>query len=77
MCNNFSDELICRYLTVLRTSVRKRLRTKVRDTGDIDVQDVENIIKKKKKPTVVAITHVPTSSGKVQPVAAIGKLCRQ
>lgn len=52
------------------------VRAKNLANGDIDVADIEHIIKNQ-HPSVVAITHVPTSSGKVQPIAAIGKLCHQ
>ena len=52
------------------------IRAKNLSNGDVDVADIEHIIKTQ-HPSVVAITHIPTSSGKVQPIAAIGKLCQQ
>lgn len=74
--DDYASNQLC-FLSLQARMGVKIIRAKNLANGDIDVQDIENIIKKKKKPTVVAITHVPTSSGKVQPVAAIGKLCRQ
>lgn len=62
-------------------SLQKRFAVKViraRDTesGGVDVDDIQLIIKEK-NPVLVAVTHVPTNSGLVQPVEAIGKICRQ
>lgn len=74
--DDYASNQLC-FLSLQTRMGVKIIRAKNLPNGDIDVQDVEHIIKRKKKPTVVAITHVPTSSGKVQPVAAIGKLCRQ
>lgn len=42
--------------------------------GAVDVQSVADLIAKK-RPCLVAVTHVPTSSGLVQDVVAIGALC--
>lgn len=43
--------------------------------GGVEVPDIEQLIQKH-SPKLVAITHVPTSSGLVQPVVEIGKICR-
>lgn len=43
--------------------------------GGVDVDDFELLIKKH-KPKLAAVTHVPTNSGLVQPVETIGKICR-
>ncbi|MBP6828178.1 MAG: aminotransferase class V-fold PLP-dependent enzyme [Saprospiraceae bacterium] len=50
---------------------------RARDTleGGVDIDDFEVLIKKH-RPKLAAVTHVPTNSGLVQPVEAIGKLCR-
>ncbi|MEM6376609.1 MAG: aminotransferase class V-fold PLP-dependent enzyme [Bacteroidota bacterium] len=42
--------------------------------GTVDVQSVAELITQK-RPKLVAVTHIPTSSGLVQDVAAIGALC--
>lgn len=42
--------------------------------GAVDVQSMADLIAQK-RPKLVAVTHVPTSSGLVQDVAAIGALC--
>ncbi len=43
--------------------------------GGVDVDDFELLIKKH-KPKLAAVTHVPTNSGLVQPVETIGEICR-
>lgn len=50
---------------------------RARDTaiGGVDVLDFEALVKKH-NPRLAAVTHVPTSSGLVQPVEAIGEICR-
>ncbi len=44
--------------------------------GGVDVDDFEQLIKRL-QPKLAAVTHVPTNSGLVQPVEAIGKMCRE
>lgn len=61
-------------------SLQKRFHIRLlraRDTaeGGVDVADVERLIREH-HPKLVAVTHVPTNSGLVQPVEAIGRLCR-
>lgn len=62
-------------------SLKKRFHVRVlraRDgaSGGVDLTDVEYLIRHH-EPKLVAVTHVPTNSGLVQPVEAIGKMCRQ
>ena len=73
--DDYASNQLCFLSLQARVGV-KIVRAKNLSNGDIDVADIEHIIKTQ-PPSVVAITHVPTSSGKVQPVAAIGQLCRQ
>ncbi len=73
--DDYASNQLCFLSLQTRVGV-KILRAKNLANGDIDVADIEHIIKTQ-HPSVVAITHIPTSSGKVQPVAAIGQLCRQ
>ena len=59
-------------------SLQKRYGIKIillnnTETGEIDLDDLENKIKKF-APRLVSVTHVPTSSGLVQPVNAIGRI---
>ncbi|PHN07212.1 aminotransferase class V-fold PLP-dependent enzyme [Flavilitoribacter nigricans] len=44
--------------------------------GGVDPSSVEDLIKAH-RPRLVAVTHIPTNSGLIQPVAEIGALCRQ
>jgi selenocysteine lyase/cysteine desulfurase len=44
--------------------------------GGVDVRALEKLIHRR-RPKLVAVTHVPTSSGLVQPVADVGAICRQ
>ena len=43
--------------------------------GGVDIADMERLMDKH-HPKLVSLTHVPTNSGLVQPVAAVGQLCR-
>jgi selenocysteine lyase/cysteine desulfurase len=61
-------------------SLQKRMGIEivtVRNTpsGETDLEDLEQKIKTH-QPRLVAVTHVPTSSGLVQPVAAIGNITK-
>ena len=44
--------------------------------GGVDVDSMQHLIQKH-RPKLVAVTHVPTSSGLVQPVAEIGQICKE
>lgn len=54
----------------------KTIRAGKLPEGGVDVQSVENLIKKH-QPKLIAITHVPTNSGLVQDVEGIGRLCKE
>lgn len=43
--------------------------------GGVDLMGMEEIIHRR-RPRLVAVTHIPTNSGLVQDVAAIGQMCR-
>lgn len=43
---------------------------------ELDLEDFEKLIKKH-QPKLVAVTHIPTNSGLIQNVEAVGQLCRQ
>jgi selenocysteine lyase/cysteine desulfurase len=44
--------------------------------GDLDLDAMGKAIKKH-RPKLVAVTHVPTYSGLVQPIAEVGRMCRE
>jgi selenocysteine lyase/cysteine desulfurase len=44
--------------------------------GGVDVAELETIIRKR-RPRLVAVTHIPTNAGLVQPVEEIGAICRE
>ncbi len=52
------------------------IRCRHLQNSDIDLEDIAAKIKSE-NPKLVAITHVPTNSGLVQDVAAIGKMCAE
>lgn len=52
------------------------VRAPDRSEGGVDVQVMSDLIEKH-KPRIVCVTHVPTNSGLVQDVAAIGAICRR
>ncbi|MCW5923384.1 MAG: aminotransferase class V-fold PLP-dependent enzyme [Saprospiraceae bacterium] len=54
----------------------KLLRARDTASGGVDVGDFEMLLKKH-RPVLAAVTHVPTNSGLVQPVEAIGQICRE
>jgi selenocysteine lyase/cysteine desulfurase len=45
-------------------------------SGGVDVSAIEELIHRR-RPKLVAVTHIPTNSGLVQKVADIGTICRQ
>ncbi|PTS98763.1 hypothetical protein DBR11_13980 [Pedobacter sp. HMWF019] len=62
-------------------SLQKRLGIEIiqvqnTESGEIDLEDLENKILLH-KPRLVSVSHVPTSSGLVQPVEAIGKIVKK
>ena len=61
-------------------SLAKRLGVEVvrapdTESGEVDL-DALRLLIERRRPRLVAVTHVPTNSGLVQPVEAIGRLCR-
>jgi selenocysteine lyase/cysteine desulfurase len=63
-------------------SMQKRLNIKVLRAkelphhGGVDLQDLEEKIIEH-RPKLVAVTHVPTNSGLVQPIEKVGEICRR
>jgi selenocysteine lyase/cysteine desulfurase len=63
-------------------SLQKRFGIEVIQAPDLDGArgvDVEamTVLMRRLRPRLVAVTHVPTNSGLVQPIEAIGKVCRE
>jgi len=52
------------------------IRVPDQETGGVDVVEMERMIQTY-RPKLVAVTHVPTNSGLIQEVEAIGNLCAQ
>lgn len=52
------------------------LRAPDRPEGGVDVEAMGELIRRR-RPTLVCVTHIPTNSGLVQDVNAIGAICRE
>ena len=73
------DDYISNQITFI--SLQKRLNVKIirikkLENNELDLEDLENLIKEH-QPKLVAITHIPTNSGLIQDIEAVGKICRQ
>lgn len=72
------NDYVSNQITFLALEKHRQIKVvRARDTitGGVDVDDFERLVKTL-QPKLAAVTHVPTNSGLVQPVAAIGKICR-
>ena len=74
-----NDDYVSNYIAFI--SLKKRMGIEIKrinniPEGGIDVEDAEQKIRQF-NPVLFSLSHVPTSSGLVQPVAAIGDLCRK
>ena len=72
------DDYISNQITFI--SLQKRLNVKIirikkREDNELDLEDLENLIKEH-HPKLVAVTHIPTNSGLIQDIEAVGKICR-
>ncbi|MEM7183853.1 MAG: aminotransferase class V-fold PLP-dependent enzyme [Spirochaetota bacterium] len=73
------DDYISNHLAFLSLQDRlgiQILRAKNLSNGDIDLSHFETLVQRH-KPRLVAITHIPTNSGLVQPVVEIGEICKR
>jgi selenocysteine lyase/cysteine desulfurase len=62
-------------------SIQKRLgvnlvRARSLEEGGVDVDDVARLIKKN-RPRLVSLSHIPTNTGLIQPIEAVGRLCKE
>jgi selenocysteine lyase/cysteine desulfurase len=64
------------YLSLARRRGVEIVRAPDAAEGGIDPEEVRSIVARR-RPQLVALTWVPTNSGLVQPVEAIGQICRQ
>lgn len=74
-----ADDYISNQITFI--SLQKKLkvniiRTKNLSDNELDLEDLENLIKKY-NPKLIAVTHIPTNSGLIQNVEGVGRLCKQ
>ncbi len=73
------DDYISNQIMFLSLAGRFRVevvRAPVHEAGGVDVQAMVALMDQH-KPRLVALTHIPTNSGLVQPVEVIGKACRE
>jgi len=66
---------------ILFFSLQKRfgihiVRCNTLSSGDLDMQDMEKKIQKY-RPVLISATHVPSNTGKIQPIDQIGDLCEK
>lgn len=73
--NDYSSNQIA-FLSLQKRLGVRLLRARDLPSGGVDVADLERLVQQY-HPVLVAVTHVPTNSGLVQPVEAIGKICRE
>lgn len=73
------DDYISNQITFI--SLQKKLKLKIirtRNLADheLDLEDLEDLIKKY-NPKLVAVTHIPTNSGLIQDIEGVGKICKK
>lgn len=73
--NDYASNQIMYLSLVERLGVRL-FRVEDGPDGSVDLHRLENLLRRL-NPKLVAISHIPTSSGMVQPVKDIGELCKQ
>ncbi|MFN0173564.1 MAG: aminotransferase class V-fold PLP-dependent enzyme [Saprospiraceae bacterium] len=73
--NDYSSNQIA-FLSLQKRLGVRLLRARDLPAGGVDVDDFERLMRQH-HPVLAAVTHVPTNSGLVQPVEAIGKICRE
>jgi selenocysteine lyase/cysteine desulfurase len=73
--NDYASNQIM-YLSLASRFGIELVRAPDHPSGGVDVSAVEALVHRR-RPKLVAVTHIPTSSGLVQSVADIGAICRQ
>lgn len=64
------------FLSLARRFGMEVVRAPEAAEGGIDPEAVSRLVRER-QPRLVALTHVPTNSGLVQPVEAVGRICRE
>ncbi len=70
--NDYPSNFIA-FLSLQKRFGVKLVRVENSGTGEVDLEDLENKLKQY-APRLVSVTHVPTSSGLVQPIEEIGNI---
>lgn len=73
--NDYASNQIA-FLSLQKHRGIRLLRARDLASGGVDLDDFDRLMRLH-RPVLAAVTHVPTNSGLVQPVEAIGKLCRE
>ncbi len=73
--NDYVSNFLAFYQLGKRYGVETR-RAEDLPAGGVDPQSVREHIEKR-RPRLVAVTHMPTNSGLIQPVEAVGSICRE
>ncbi len=63
------------FLELVRRYQVRLIRTPRHERGGVDLEAFKELVEKE-DPKLVAVTHVPTNSGLVQPIEEIGKICK-
>jgi selenocysteine lyase/cysteine desulfurase len=64
------------YLSLARRRGVEIVRAPDAPEGGVDADEVRRLVARR-RPTLVALTWIPTNSGLVQPVEAVGRICRE
>ncbi|MBH15753.1 MAG: aminotransferase [Gemmatimonadetes bacterium] len=73
--NDYASNQIM-YLSLVERFGVRLVRIEDDPEGTVDLNHLEKLLHRL-RPKLVAISHIPTSSGMVQPIKAVGNLCRQ
>jgi cysteine desulfurase/selenocysteine lyase len=75
-----ANEYASNYIAFLQVSQRSGVRVRVvpsDPTGGIDLEALERALQGEPQVRLIALTHVPTNNGRIQPAAEVGRLARQ
>lgn len=74
------NEYASNYIAFLQVARRFDVRVVVvaaDETGGIDLDALATALRNERQVALIALTHVPTNSGRVQPAAEVGRLARE